>query len=315
MGNVCEVSSISGPECGTDLRHLHQFLIAERLCMYAVADHIDRQEKPTEVQGREQGQLAWDTFELGIATAGDGLSAACVAIAKDKFGRDCATKRPPSDKWFTAAKAQAYMPAILERHNGTLTLETMQQVYAGLGKITDVMLLPNIGDGVRTKAHIQGDLAEVAIESALARLCNPNFFPFGASNRENRGLLKVPQYNHDSYLVRGGVKLPLQVKYGKIHDDPELNKVTYDPRVLMISYREMVTAAVTAYQERYHEAHMAAWPFSGVLLLSTLAKEARGDEIDDHEQSLLRRLSHAVLRKVVAHETMLRKEGLVVNAD
>lgn len=274
--------------------YLHPRFMAEELCTDALVASI------RERRSRSQLQAAWSGVEMALSMPERPVDAeAFFDYAEDTFQ----AMFMYSDKEFHQINASiglAFMPAYRARYRhsplGRRGIESIHREIASMLGTFDATYDPG---GKDKFAGIKPELVTLAL---FARLQSFEWLAYPASPREEN--TDIAEFNHDSYVIREDIKVPIQVK--------RKGGSGYDPTVAMVSLRDIL-ARVNEHRRRYttqvwgnkRKATRPLRPLDSDDFASLIVREAGGEWLNEHETWLLELASMAAINEVLKKETII----------
>lgn len=152
--NICIQTYMSGPECGSEVRHLPPFALAEDLCLNALRSRLDQEANAPRIKdwrGRALKDLAlgWHEAEIGLhpltpdrpPEAEPQTSRGKMLYAEDHFSRAASyasevlqNRRRLFSDGVSAAQLSLYLPVLpLRRKGGAWSAEDFRRIRLGVG--------------------------------------------------------------------------------------------------------------------------------------------------------------------------------------
>ena len=158
--------------------------------------------------------------------------------------------------------------------------------------------------GLDKYAGVKPELVTLAL---FARLRSFDWLAYPASPREEN--TDTSDFNHDSYVIRGGLKVPVQVK--------RKNGSGYDQTVAVVRFYRIMQRV----NEERRRHHVQAWgnkrkhtkPLRSLGyddFSQLIVREASGQWLDEHEAWLLELGSMAAVLEVMEKEHVIRTQRL-----
>lgn len=273
--------------------------MAEEVCTDALIRKI------RERHSNSQLQAAWSGLELALALQDRPDDAgAFFDYAEEKF--EAMFYR--SDKDFYKINANVgliYMPAFRARYAGeTLSGRELRALHVGLA---DMLATFDETYDPRGRDVFPGVKPELVTHSLFARLKSFDWLSFPASPREENTDIK--KFNHDSYVLRGDIKVPVQVKRDR--------GPAYDESVAIVRLSSIIGRVNEERQRRTTQAwgskRKATRPLTPLTahdFAHLIVREAHGEWLSEHEAWLLELGSMAAVREVMEKEAIIRAQRL-----
>lgn len=279
--------------------YFHPRLLAEEICADALIKRI------RERNSNSQLQAAWSGLELALALQNCPDDAeSFFNYAEEKF--ESMFHRSEKDFYkINAHIGLIYMPAFRARYAGErLSGRELQTVHA---RLADMLATFDATYDPRGRDLFPGVKPELVTHNLFARLKNFDWLSFPASPREENTDLK--KFNHDSYVLRSDIKVPVQVK--RDHGP------TYDDSVAVVRLSRII-GRVNEERRRWT---MQAWgskrkatrpltPLNANDFAQLIVREAQGEWLSEHEAWLLELGSMASVREVMEKEAVIRSQRL-----
>jgi hypothetical protein len=278
-------------------RLLHPRYMAEEICTDAMIRHI------RERRSNSQLQAAWNGIELALSLQHRPAEAEAFFNYAEETFTDMFMR---SDKEFHKISANIgliYMPAYRARYmQEPLKSRALAQVHMETATMLgdfDEIYDPNGRD------KFSGVKPELVTLALFARLRSFNRLAYPASPREEN--TDITEFNHDSYVLLNGIKVPIQVK--------RKGGSGYDPTVAMVSLRDII-AQVNEHRSRRttqawgnkRKATRPLRPLDSNDFARLIVRESRGEWLNEHESWLLELGSMAAVQEVFKKEAIIRAQ-------
>ncbi|HKX73044.1 MAG TPA: hypothetical protein VJM32_03460 [Candidatus Saccharimonadales bacterium] len=276
------------------LQRLHPRFMAEEVCTQAMVRHI-------RARRNCQMQVAWGALELGLNLQDrPGDAEAFFDYAEDSF----IELQERSDKALTTINAQLgvmFMPAYRARFAGEpLPRRALNAIHVGIADVLDTFDETYDPKRLDKYAGVKPELVTLAL---FARLRSFAWLAYPASPREEN--TNITDFNHDSYVIRDGIKVPIQVK--------RKSGSGYDPSVAVVRYHAIMQRVNAERQQRTtqewgnkRKATKPLAPLGYDDFSRLIVREARGGWLTAHEDWLLELGSMAAVIEVMEKERVIR---------
>lgn len=273
--------------------------MAEELCPHALARHIE--------QRHNQAALgaAWNALEYGLTLQERPDDAGAFFDYAEGLFTDVLDT---ADKALTVVNAQlgsTFMPAYRARFVG---LAPAGRVLSAIHcDIAD--MLGTFDDRYDPKRldKYAGVKPELVTLSLFARLRSFDWLAYPASPREEN--TNHTDFNHDSYVIRGGLKIPIQVK--------RKSGSGYDKTVAVVRFHRIMQRVNEERQRRQiqewgnkRKATRPLQPLGYDDFSQLIVREAKGQWLNEHEQWLLELGTMAAVLEVMEKEQIIRAQHL-----
>jgi hypothetical protein len=271
--------------------------MAEEICPHALARRIHLK------RNQADAHAAWNALEYGLTLQDrPGEAGAFFDYAEEKFLHIETT----SDKALSIINAQLgrlFMPAYRARsQQGQLPGRALTAIHFGVADVLDTFDERYDPKGLDKYAGVKPELVTLAL---FARLGSFDWLAYPAAPREEN--TDFTDFNHDSYVIRRGIKVPIQVK--------RKSGSGYDDTVAVVKLHKIMQRVN---QERRRRT-MQSWgnkrratkpldPLGYDDFARLIVREAKGEWLSDHEQWLLELGSMAAVREVMEKEQIIRSE-------
>lgn len=292
VGPEIELSHAANPET-----YLHPRYMAEEVCTNALIRHM------RERRSKSQLQAAWNGIEVALSLQ-ERPAEAEVFFDYAEATFDKMFARADKEFWkINATIGLIYMPAYRARYEhqplGSRALHTVHTEVAAMLGTFDQLYDPAGRDKF---AGVKPELVTLAL---FARLRSFDWLAYPASPREES--TPITDFNHDSYVIRGGIKVPIQVK--------RKNGSGYDDTVAVVRLSTIMSKVNAERQRRTvqawgnkRKATRPLQPLDANDFAQLIVREARGEWLHEHELWLLELASMAAVREVMQKEAVIRKQ-------
>lgn len=292
----CKTSPAPCAERTAATERLHPRFMAEEVCTRAMLRQLH-------LRRNSQMHVAWNALELGLNLQDrPGDAEAFFDYAEEAF----ADLQERSDKALLIINAQLgtiFMPAYRARYTGdSLPRRGLTSIHACIADMLDTFDERYDPKGLDKYAGVKPELVTLAL---FARLHSFEWLAYPASPREEN--TDITDFNHDSYVLRDGVKVPIQVK--------RKSGSGYDQSVAVVRLHHIMQRVNAERQHRTtqewgnkRKATKPLKPLGYDDFSKLIVREAKGEWLSDHEEWLLELGSMAAIIEVMEKERVIRDE-------
>lgn len=276
---------------------LHPRFMAEEVCSYALKRNLMRRRN-------SHMHAAWGALEMALNLQNDpGTAEDFFDFAEARF-EDIQRQSGKTLLIINARLGTIFMPAYKARYMGeTLSSRTLAGIHTDIAAILGSFDDQYDPKGQDKYAGVKPELVTLAL---FARLRTFKWLAYPASPREEN--TDLTDFNHDSYVLRGGLKVPIQVK--------RKSGSGYDDTVAVVRYSGIMDRVNAVRQTRptqvwgnKRKASAAMQPFHYDDFSRLLVREAKGEWLSEHEDWLLDLGSMAAILEVMEAERIIRGES------
>lgn len=273
--NGCIINNPLDPECGTSAYHLAPLDLAEDLCPRALRFYYDELKAGDIAHDNRRIHnsvaIGWVALETGLAE-GDSSR---YREAKLQFA-SAVTNKPTMAAHLRAKHALNYLDAFKDRQErGTVSEATIIKRYRSLG--WEMQNAQHMSQRRLSEYHqrlIVGANAELVIAGLLMRTKDPQWFPYPASEREDRSIVTndpLFDQHHDYYLLNNKEKQAIQVKWG--HRSVATKE--YDPAITVLHARQLALWIGNSFETGQND------DYENLLVLARLMVSESTDQVLD----------------------------------